>query len=129
VRSSWEDDAAWFGYFDGVAQKFEGGRPTLLDPRAAAPVRLGSATVYLGAAARKFRVTLGEGESAFLAGLQPHRTYQVEVDDEEMFEAVTDPSGILKLDLPQGKEVGVRINESPVVSRQAPGVREAGPFH
>ena len=59
--------------------------------------------------ARKFRVTLDQGEAVFIVGLEPHRTYQVEVDDEEMFEAESDRGGILELDVPQGKEVGVRI--------------------
>jgi len=58
--------------------------------------------------ARKFRVKLDEEKAVFLVGLEPRRAYQVEIDDEEMFEAVTDPGGILELDLPHGKEVGVR---------------------
>jgi hypothetical protein len=39
----------------------------------------------------------------------------VEIDDEEMFEAVTDPGGILELDLPHGPEVGVRVREAAAV--------------
>ncbi len=113
ARSSWDDDAAWFGYFDGVAQKFENGRPTVLNPRDGA-VRLGPVAVFLGRSAGKLRVSVGEGGAVFLAGLQPRRTYQVEVDDEEVYEAATDPGGILELDLPQGKEVGVRIREAPL---------------
>ena len=70
--------------------------------------------VSLGPGARKFRVTLDEEEAAFIVGLEPRRAYQVEIDDEEMFEAVTDPGGILEFDLPHGKEVGVRIREAPL---------------
>jgi hypothetical protein len=29
-----------------------------------------------------------------------------------MFEGVTDPGGIIELDLPHGKEVGVRVREA-----------------
>jgi hypothetical protein len=36
----------------------------------------------------------------------------VEIDDEEVLEAITDPGGILELDLPHGKEVGVRVREA-----------------
>jgi len=39
-------------------------------------------------------------------GLEPRRAYQVEIDGEEMFEGVTDPGGIMELDLPHGREVG-----------------------
>ena len=114
VRSGWEDDARWFGYFDGVAQMFAEGRLTVVNPQSVvAPISLGEAVVFLGPGARKFRVTLDEEEAAFIVGLEPRRAYQVEIDDEEMFEAVTDPGGILELDLPHGKEVGVRVREAP----------------
>ena len=113
IRSSWEDDARWFGYFDGGARMFADGRLTEVNPRSvAAPIALGAAVVSLGPGARKFRVTLEEEEAAFIVGLEPRRTYQVEIDDEELLEAVTDPGGILELDLPVGKEVGVRIREA-----------------
>jgi hypothetical protein len=114
VRSGWEDDARWFGYFDGVAQMFADGRLTAVNPRSvAAPISLGEAVVSMGPGGRKFRVTLDEEEAAFIVGLEPRRAYQVEIDDEEMFEAVTDPGGILEFDLPHGKEVGVRVREAP----------------
>jgi hypothetical protein len=121
VRSSWEDDARWFGYFDGVAQMFAEGRLTAVNPRsAAAPISLGEAVVFLGPGARQFRVTLDQEKAAFVVGLDAGHTYQVEVDDEEMFEGVTDPGGILELDLPHGKTVGVRIREAPPLP-PAPG--------
>jgi hypothetical protein len=47
-----------------------------------------------------------------LTGLEPRRAYQVEIGDEEMYEAVTDPAGILELDLPHDGEVGVRMGEA-----------------
>jgi hypothetical protein len=116
VRSSWEDGARWFGYFDGAAQMFADGRLTAVNLRSVvAPIALEKAVVCLGPAARKFRVTLDGEEAAFIVGLEPRRTYQVEIDDEEMFEAITDPGGILELDLPHGKEVGVRIREAPLL--------------
>jgi hypothetical protein len=33
----------------------------------------------------------------------------VEVDDQELYEADTDSGGVLELEVPAGKEVGVRI--------------------
>jgi hypothetical protein len=114
VRSSWEDDARWFGYFDGRAQMFADGRLTAVNPQsAAAPIALGKAVVALGPGGRKFRVAMDEEGAAFIVGLEPRATYQVEVDDEEMFEAVTDPGGIIELDLPHGKAAGIRIREAP----------------
>jgi hypothetical protein len=120
VRSGWEDDARWFGYFEGGARMFADGRLTVMDPRSVvAPISLGEAVVALGPGARKFRVTLDQEEAVFIVALEPRRAYQVEIDDEEMFEAVTDPGGILELDLPHGKEVGVRIREAAALA--APG--------
>ena len=47
----------------------------------------------------------------FILGLQPRHTYQVEIDDEEVFETETDRGGILELDMPRGKPVGVKNAE------------------
>jgi hypothetical protein len=55
------------------------------------------------------RVRVDEGQGVFLVGLEPRRVYQVEIDDEEMYEVAADPGGILALDLPDGKETGVRL--------------------
>ena len=112
VRSSWEDSATWFGYFDGVMQLFSDGKITSLNPQLAmAPLELQEAVICFARSARRFQVKLDEEDAVFVVGLEPHRTYQVEVDDEEMFEAAADTGGILELDdLPRGKPVGVRID-------------------
>jgi hypothetical protein len=72
--------------------------------------------ICFGQQARKFRMTLDEEQAVFIMGLGPKRAYEVEIDDEEMFESAADPGGILELDLPHGKEVGVRIREAPLPS-------------
>jgi len=116
ARSSWEDGADWFGLFDGVMQRFADGHPTALNPQAAlAPIDLHEAIICFGRAAaggRPLRLKLEDEEPVFVVGLQPHRVYTIEVDDEEMFEATADAGGILELDgVPSGREVGVRIGE------------------
>lgn len=120
ARSSWQNGAAWFGFANGVAQKFEGGRASAVDVETAQTIRLGSAAILCGPGARRFRITLQEGEAVFLVGLEPRRIYQVEVDDEEVLESISDPSGILKVDVPYGRETGVRIRE---ISRGPSGGR------
>jgi hypothetical protein len=110
VRSNWDDDAEWFGYFDGTMQMFSEGRLTTLNPKLmVAPISLKEAAIVFGPQARKFKLTLDEEQAVFVMGLAPRRNYDVEIDDEEMYEAQADPGGILALDLPHGKEVGVRI--------------------
>ena len=112
IRSSWDEDALWFGLFDGTMQMFADGHPSALSPKLDnPPISLTSATLCFAQRTRKFQLKLEEDESLFLLGLQPKRTYQVEVDDEEMFEAKADAGGILEVDLPRGKTVGVRIRD------------------
>jgi hypothetical protein len=113
VRSNWDDASEWFGCFDGVAQVFREGRRLTVDlKKSAAPLVFESAVIAWGPSASNLRVMLEDGQNAvILAGLAPNRVYQVEIDDEEVFEAPTDPAGILVLDLPHGKETGVRVHE------------------
>jgi hypothetical protein len=112
VRSSWDEDAEWFGYFDGAMQMFSQGRMSALSAQLnAPPTSLTEAMICFAQRARKFQLKLEEEEAVFILGLQPGRTYQVEIDDEEVFEADSDRGGILELDVPRGKPVGVRIKE------------------
>jgi len=112
VRSSWEEGAEWFGSFDGALQMFTQGQVAMLNPQLnAAPVSLKEAMICFGQKTRKFKLTLDEEEAVFILGLAPGKTYQVEIDDEEVFEAATDKGGILELDVPRGKATGVRIKE------------------
>jgi hypothetical protein len=110
VRSDWEESAQWFGYFDGVAQVFRQGRVEPVAVAGTPPLVLPSAVIYFGAT--KFRVKLDEGQSAVIVvGLKPGRTYQVEIDDEEVAEQTADRGGALVLDVPPGQETGVRLGE------------------
>ena len=111
ARSSWDDSARWFGYFEGAAQIFDGGRVTTLNPKLAAPsISLDASLVCFGSGSPKFRITVEEEQPVFLVGLEARRTYQVEVDGQEMFEAATDPGGILELSVPKVRDTGIRVH-------------------
>lgn len=102
VRSSWEDDAQWLGFFDGELQLFADGGVSKIDPKLAhAPMDLEEATVFFGRDAKKFRVPKRSKEEAFddvfIVGLQPGKAYNVEIEGEEMVEEVSDPGGIIYL--------------------------------
>jgi hypothetical protein len=110
VRSNWDESAGWLGFFSGELQMFENGGVTALDPHAAAePLDLGRAMIIFGANARKFKVNVEGSQPVFVVGLKPRQNYLIEVDDEELAEAASDPGGILALDLPHNIEVGVRM--------------------
>lgn len=116
VRSTWEDGARWFGYFDGVMQMFADGRASIVTPQnTTAPIPMDEAVICLAQTARKFRVKLAEEDAVFLVGLEPHRSYLIEVDDEEIFESTADPGGIIPLEVPRGREVGIRIGSGPAL--------------
>jgi hypothetical protein len=111
VRSSWDDTARWLGYWDGVLQIFDEGKIKALDPkRILAPISMTEAIVV---GTTKFQVTLDEEQAVFVLGLTPGRIYQIEIDEEEMYEAAADKGGMLALDPPHGKPVGIRIKEAP----------------
>jgi hypothetical protein len=111
VRSSWDDSAEWFGQFDGVMQSFAEGRATAIDPQhPPAKMELDEALLCFGKAPARFQFNLEEAQPIFILGLEPNRTYQVEVDDEELAEFSTDAGGILELDnVPSGKPIGIRL--------------------
>jgi hypothetical protein len=91
---------------------FSQGRMSALSAQLnAPPISLTEAMICFGQRARKFQLKLDEEEAVFILGLQPGHTYQVEIDDEEVFETDSDHGGILELDVPRGKAVGVRIKE------------------
>lgn len=125
VRSSWEDDADWAGFFGGQLQLFREGAVTRVDPASARePLDLDAALVFFARASQKFQVpaqTAPKGPDAkaepedaaavFIVGLDPRRRYHVEVDGEEMIEEMADPGGIVYLPaVPSG---GVRLGPAP----------------
>lgn len=112
LRSDWDEDAIWFGLYQGEAQLFRDGKITVLNqkgPRAAKPegIEVGAASVLLARDGLRFRVA---GEHMFIVGWKPHTKYEIEVDDEELREVETDAVGTMQLDFAEGRDTGVRIN-------------------
>jgi hypothetical protein len=48
-------------------------------------------------------------EVTVILGLSPHSSYDVEIDDEELAEGVTDAGGALVVGLPPETQAGVRV--------------------
>ncbi|HEX4277522.1 MAG TPA: hypothetical protein VHZ74_19325 [Bryobacteraceae bacterium] len=128
VRSSWEDDADWIGFFGGQLQLFKDGSVTRLDPRVARePLDIDTAVVFFARESKQFLIpkVSGPKENAarepdspestdatvFIVGLDPKRAYHLEIDGEEMIEETADPGGIVYLpSVPAG---GVRLAPRP----------------
>ena len=97
------------------------GRPTILNPQLSlTPISLPEGIVMSANYAKKFKITLEEGETVFIVALKPRQAYEIEVDDEEMRELVSDPGGILSLQLPVKVPIGVRMRERSRPPAQSP---------
>jgi hypothetical protein len=123
VRSSWDEEATWFGYSNGKAQLFRNGaRMELKLQGATAPLTLGATRIHFGQAGLRFETgwlkTSPDDERpvreefVYIVGLDPDSLYDVEVDDEELAEARTDSGGIMALVFPVGRVAGVRIRKA-----------------
>jgi hypothetical protein len=101
MRSSWDDDAKWLGYFSNQLQLFEGGRITVLNPELTrGPLNLEEGVVFFGKSMSRFTVPPSKDperqtEDVFIVGLKPHLVYSIETDDEELNEAESDVGGTL----------------------------------
>lgn len=123
VRSSWDEDASWFGLWDGRAQLFIAGKRILVRPEAQPrPLELGPVRVLFAPGGLQFETGWlpppEEGEKlveevAFVVGLDKEARYDVEVDGEEIFEAFSDSGGILELRFQPGRKAAVRIRKAP----------------
>ncbi|HEU0140528.1 MAG TPA: hypothetical protein VFQ79_12475 [Bryobacteraceae bacterium] len=112
LRSSWEEDAQWFGHLEGWTQLFENGRIVKVRTRTKQPpVRMGEATIVFAASGLRFRGGGDNGSELFVVGLTPSREYEIEIDDREMFEQTADAGGILSISISKGAVAGVRIRE------------------
>ena len=111
VRSSWDDDATWLGYFDGKVQLFEDGRiqPLSLQTQQE-PTVIGDNAILLGNNKIKLVLDPESPTSYFIIGLKPHQKYLIEADDEELTEDETDAGGILALNFKRKDKMSVRIS-------------------
>lgn len=97
LRSSWEEDATWLGYFERELQLFEKGERKILAAEAEPkPICIQDAAVLYPNGAARFTLHNPETRLVFVVGLEPKRRYEIEADDEEMRELETDPGGILE---------------------------------
>jgi hypothetical protein len=114
VRSNWEDEAVWFGLYEGEAQLFQDGKITVLNQTAPAgveakPISVGDANILLGRNPMRFSV---DGGTTLVVGLKAQHKYLIETDDEELREIETDRAGTLVLEYPADRKAGVRIVEA-----------------
>jgi hypothetical protein len=109
ARTSWDENATWIGYFDGHLQMFRDGHVEMLRAGVATkPVHIGDA-LLLSADSRDATRFRADAEAVFVLNLAPRAAYDVEIDDQELWECETDAGGTLVLSFPEGAPAGVRI--------------------
>ncbi len=120
LRSGWEDEAQWLGYTSAGIQYFADGKRVPLTRKAgSAPMVLGSSTVLFSQPPIVAATTGEENENIYMVGLQPGKSYEVEVDDEEMREEQADSSGILSFEFRTPREAKIYVREmQPLEARQ-----------
>ena len=110
VRSGWDESSAWLGYFEGELQMFQDGKTTVLNPQLTeGPLSMTSAVIYFGQNARDFVAVRKDDERIFILGLKPKAAYDIEIDDQELAEKVSDPGGILSIHVSADVKTGVRL--------------------
>ncbi|HTP87808.1 MAG TPA: hypothetical protein VMJ34_12710 [Bryobacteraceae bacterium] len=113
ARSSWDDDARWFGVVGGQYQLFEDGRVKLLELGASAgapkPIEVGPAEVVQWRAGLK--VDAGE-ETLFMVGGVAGTRYNVEVEDEELAEVDADRAGTVRVEVGSDWHPLVYVNQA-----------------
>lgn len=111
VRSGWDDDALWAGYFDGQLQVFSGGAPKVIESRSMKVLRVGE-TVIAPAAVPSSPVFDDPLRELFLVGLNPSQAYLLGFGRNKALREVADPSGILALNFPEPFHGTIRIREA-----------------
>ncbi len=111
VRSTWDDNATWFGRFGGETQVFENGMIHALSPHTnRKPLQLADVTVVFST---RFSQSLQPSGRFFVVGLNPNTLYNIEVDHEELRQQRTDAGGNLDFHVPPEGSAEVRISVSP----------------
>ena len=60
----------------------------------------------------KFQPANAEPQKAYIIGLAPNARYDIEIDDEEIVERLTDAGGILEFDFPPMQDRFVRLKRA-----------------
>ncbi len=108
VRSSWDDDAMWFGRVGHEWQMFRDGKITALTTKKPRdPLMIGETALYM--AHEPFQFGVKDASRAYVIGLVPREKYEVEVDDQEAAEETSDGAGTLDIVLSKETTGGIRV--------------------
>ena len=107
VRSSWEEDATWIGYWEGKAEVLRDGKPQPLQVNKTLVV--GDTVMAPAKSPMRLDVNADSPKFWFVLGWKPSAEVDVEADDEELDEAVADRGGILALEFKREQNMSVLL--------------------
>ena len=114
ARSIWDGQAEWFYLENGVMQTFRDGQIQILNAQNfTAPLTVGEVVIWPLGGQRRMRIPSEGPRVFFLLGLKPKMKYDIEVDDEGLYEQEADRSGILLVEFLEGRGAGLRLRPSP----------------
>jgi len=110
ARSSWNQNATWFGYLDGELQVFDpDGLKIVTAQPVSKPIQLGGAAVYVAQGQPPGKIQLPAVDTVFFTGLKPETEYVIEMESTKRFTESTDRAGLLAINL-EGRPRGwIRI--------------------
>lgn len=113
MRSSWDEDAVWLGYWGKSLELFADGRRVARKPTGdAEPWIAGPAIVLAGDNPMRISLTQEQMTKVFVLGMKPNHSYEIEVEDEEVREEFADPAGILALSFIKRPALEARLHET-----------------
>lgn len=108
VRSSWDEDATWFGLIEGKPELFQNGQRKTGAPK---KLELGDVVLQMGSVPLRLTAKPDEPSAMYLLGMKRNGAYTLEVDDEEIEEVFADAAGTLAVDLKRTRPVEARLGE------------------
>jgi len=112
VRSSWDEDATWLGYFGGELQVFTKEGLTIVKQQpASGPILLGDTAVVVATGVSTLHLQEADLKHVFLLGLRPGVDYEVRVGDEVASQQTADPGGILAISPEPNQELRICLRE------------------
>jgi hypothetical protein len=118
VRSGWDEDATWLGYFDGELQVFtKDGLNIVKQQPSSKPLRLGDVAVIAASGATSFRLEAADLWHVFMLGLRPGSNYEVKVGDAKPVQDTADSGGILHISLEPEAFLLIKLKELPLPRR------------
>ena len=112
ARTSWDDDAKWFGLVNGEMQYFDAGKLTVLDPdQQSAPLEIGNAAIVVAKDPASYEDRRKQAGVLFILRMKPNATYEVKVSGEKTHETTADSAGAIEVELSDPAKVSVRLKK------------------